>query len=169
MREQGLGRNLASLGPTAGAQNPPTYNPYISLDVMTRTKGTLLGIAVFAAGVFVGGGVTARFADEFIAQLGEMEAESNSISSEGGVYMGVRLLNILRSGDNTKAIAVLENQLDGNLISLGAMPEQRRKERTLKALRLAKEYRERFPRATHDPEVDASVQRTLDLVDRSGK
>lgn len=136
---------------------------------MTRTKGILLGIAVFLAGVFAGGGVTARFADEFIAQIVEMEGDSNSMSSEGGIYMGVRLLDILRSGDNTKAIAVLESQLDGNLISLGAMPEQRRKERTLKALRVAKEYRVRFPRATHHPEVDASVQRTLDLVNRPGK
>jgi hypothetical protein len=136
---------------------------------MTRTKGILLGIAAFAAGVVAGGAYTIRIADEFVAQMGEMEADRDSMSSEGGVYMEVRLLENLRSGDNTKAIATLESQLDRNLISLGLVPEQRRKERTLKALRVAKEYRERFPRATDHPQVDASVQRTLDLVHRSGK
>jgi hypothetical protein len=136
---------------------------------MTRTKAILLGIAAFAAGVVAGGGVTARFADEFLAQIGQMEADRNFISSEAGVYMEVGLLKNLRSGDNTKAIAMLESELDRNLISLGVMPEQRRTERTLNALRVAKEYRGRFPRATDHPQVDASVQRTLDLVHRSGK
>ena len=79
-----------------------------------------------------------------------------------------------RTGDkSTTKVAgestLSESQLDRNLVSLGAMPERRRTERTLKALRVAKDYREKFPRATDHPEVDASVQRTLDLVHGSGK
>jgi len=84
--------------------------------------------------------------------------------------MTILILEQLRARQTSEAVDLLELQLDGALIDLGASleatPEKARQPIALAALRRARQYRTRFPRKTGNPSVDAAVARAFSLLDK---
>jgi hypothetical protein len=73
------------------------------------------------------------------------------------VKTDVGILRRLRSG-NTNLIELLEDDLD---TSIETLTHFQLGQHQLKALQAAKQYREKFPRTTDDPKMDAKVARAL--------
>lgn len=87
--------------------------------------------------------------------------------------LDVSVLNQLRADNMTNAIDLLETRLDGSLIELGVYfgetPKSQREPVHLKILRMAKEYRSKFPHTSGHLEIDEGVARALALVDEEPK
>ena len=91
--------------------------------------------------------------------INEMHAEQKIID----IAMSVRLLQALRSGQTNDAIGLLETRLDGALIGYDVLPHTAGLD---KLVRAAKDYRERFPHKSSNPDVDAGVARAFNSVSR---
>jgi hypothetical protein len=70
-------------------------------------------------------------------------------------------LRRLRAGDTQEAISLLEAALDSNLVILSGLPSARGEPGITNIVRNAAEYRNKYPRKTSSPEIDAQVSRYL--------
>jgi hypothetical protein len=70
-------------------------------------------------------------------------------------------LRRLRAGDTQDAISLLEAALDSNLVILSDLPGARGEPGITNIVRNAAEYRDKYPRKTSFPEIDAQVSRYL--------
>jgi hypothetical protein len=77
----------------------------------------------------------------------------------------VALLEQLRLGHTNEAIAMLEKQLDGDLIGFGTKTNEIH-EAELNVLKKAKEYRTKYPHKAIFPYTDAALAQTFDLLDK---
>jgi hypothetical protein len=131
---------------------------------MLKRNGIRLAITGFVLGVLMGGfGVwilSTRFANGFM-----MNAKS------ADTITTVRTLEQLRRGNTTGTLELLELELDGSLIELGAWMETASPNRwdpsELKTIQNARDYRTKFPRTNGPPEVVEGVARTFRLLDSS--
>ncbi len=81
------------------------------------------------------------------------------------------ILQRLRDGNSREAIDLLESRLDGSLIalsaSLNAMPRAKRPPQSLELLRQVRDYRERYPRHTENPDIDKQVAQVWNLLENN--
>ncbi len=82
-------------------------------------------------------------------------------------------LNRLRTNHVADAIELVENELDGALIGFGTYvdhdPHWHPDSTQRNILRMAREYRARYPRRSLHPEIDRAVSKTLALADAPAK
>ena len=83
---------------------------------------------------------------------------TGSLAADTG--MTISTLERLRSGKETNAVELLEIKLDGDLVGLGAflteVSKSRRDPTHIKILKMAKDYRTKFPR-----EMDAATSECI--------
>ena len=75
------------------------------------------------------------------------------------------LLKQLRAGHTNEAIAMLEKQLDGDLVGFGASTNEIR-EAEISVLKQVKEYRTEYPHKAAFPYTDAALNQTFNLLDK---
>jgi hypothetical protein len=75
------------------------------------------------------------------------------------------LLKQLRAGHTNEAIAMLEKQLDGDLVRFGASTNEIR-EAEISVLKQVKEYRTEYPHKAAFPYTDATLNQTFNLLDK---
>ena len=124
---------------------------------MTTSQSLILILLAFAAGVFVGWIVASRRSNQSTRNL-----LGGASSAEAGLV--VCTLERLRTGDHEGAISLLEVGLDSALIVLASLlrptPEAQRDKRQMQMLRMAREYRARFPR-----QFDQAVAEAFSLAE----
>jgi hypothetical protein len=76
----------------------------------------------------------------------------------------VRILYQLRSGQTNDAMRMLETRLDGALVAFGASSEGLRDVNYDKSLKMAKEYRTKYPHTSGVAEIDNGVTRAFSLT-----
>ena len=126
---------------------------------MSRGRFALLVGGAFVTGAILSG--VAVFA-LLTAKTSDMLIGSTRLSSAAGVSASIAVLGPLRRGDTPQAIEMLEQMLDANVLSLGALSPEQRTDVEERNLRRANEYRSQFPRKTDNAEVDAVVRRLLE-------
>jgi hypothetical protein len=94
-------------------------------------------------------------------------------SSAAEASADVKILEQLRADNVTNSIAALETRLDGSIGELGLymnkISKADRDPQALKALQMAKEYREKYPHPHTDyPEIDQMVSNAFSLVSDQG-
>jgi hypothetical protein len=130
---------------------------------VNKSTTVVLIFVALMIGLALGGMAVFHFGTRFIG-YGTINAES----AEAAVT--VHALERLRAGDTNGAEDLLESRLDGALISvksfLQSVPTTRRDTNAIQTLRLAKSYRDKFPRKTSTPEVDQAVAQALAFPDK---
>ena len=129
---------------------------------MTRARTAVLALAVFVAGVGVGGGLAAWFYDQFVM------SRHLSASAASGVGNKVALLRAVRAGDTKQAVQLLEIGLDGDLVVLGLLPRSVIDAPTSRILSRAATYREKHPYKSGDAEVDVAIEALLEKYKTTG-
>jgi predicted phosphoribosyltransferase len=122
---------------------------------MTRTRGIVLTVAVFIAGLACGGVAVAWILSEFLL------ASSLASSAAAAAFGNTVALEAIRAGDTAKASSTLESFLDSNLITLNALPASQKDESIQKILRRTAQYRAQNPRKSSEPVVDSAVSELL--------
>ena len=129
---------------------------------MTLSRRNILSaVGIFILGVIIGGLIGAFTASHF---LGSFFSYGTNLSNIVAIQQKVYTLTKLREGSIDKAIEHLEIVLDGDLVaySAGIHATEKMKEDIKTALKAAKDYRSKFPRATNHPEIDKAVAKALD-------
>jgi hypothetical protein len=125
---------------------------------MNKKLAIIVIVAVFLIGAIFGYEAASR-KYEYKIQI------SSEYVDSGFAKNSVDLLNLLRTNDTTKAIDNLEMNLDWDLINLSYSMSNASKSPLdpyfLKAIRVAKEYREKFPHKGENPSVDQDVSNTF--------
>ena len=128
---------------------------------MSKTRAFLFAFAALVAGTLAGGWGVSKFWERFTGDVlaGSMAAEASTTAS---------ILKRLRVGDSTNAVELLELELDGALIGIGAclrdIPDARRDPLHIKAVRMARDYRTHFPRTNGSSEMAEGVARAFTLL-----
>jgi ABC-type antimicrobial peptide transport system permease subunit len=132
---------------------------------MTPKRRKILSmIGIFILGVIIGGIIGSYAASHF---LGSFFSYGSNLTNMVAIKQNVYTLNKLREGKIDKAIEHLEIILDGDLISYSAdiHGSENMKKDIRTALKTAKDYRLKFPRATNHPEIDKAVAKALSEAD----
>ena len=82
------------------------------------------------------------------------------------IVVTVRVLDSLRSGRTNEAIRLLETRLDGAIMTFGAPSVSQRDPKYDKILKMAKEYRSKYPHTSSSPEVDAAIARAFNSLQK---
>lgn len=82
------------------------------------------------------------------------------------VAMTIRILENLRAGRTNEAILLLESRLDGAIMSFDEPAGNQRDQNSDSVLRMAKEYRGKYPYKEGVAEVDSVVERVLGSVSK---
>jgi|GEM_PF-2906443 len=98
------------------------------------------------------------------AQVASLVSAIHAERDATDIALTIRVLDGLRSGRTNDAIKLLETRLDGALMTFGAPSDNPRDSKYDKILRIAKEYRTRYPHATGVPEIDTGVSRAFDAL-----
>jgi len=136
---------------------------------MTLTRRKIFSTkGIFMLGAIVGGAIgesigkyrTSRF-------LGSFFSNGSNLSTTLAIKEKIFILSKLRDGKTEEAVETLEKTLDHDLMnfSAGIYSSEDIKNETKKALRAAKDYRAKFPRATNHPETDKAVESALAEAD----
>jgi len=122
-------------------------------------------VAALGVGFFLGRWQFARSADKYYAQL--MMPEVRRASADFSHAAG--LLKAIRSGDTNEAIQTLEEDLDTNILMIGAAvqatPVSKRDRQWLSRIRWLREYRAEHPRKPEFTAIDEQVAHILSLVE----
>lgn len=105
-------------------------------------------------------GLSARGDTNTLAQVVNLIAAKDTLANTRDVAVSVVLLQHLHAGRTSEAIERLEATLDRALTSLGELPQEFGEPQT-NAVKLARQYRTRYPR-----EEKAGVTRAFDLLDK---
>ncbi len=147
----------------------------------------LIIVAVSVIAVVVAHRVRAQSADsEDRGVLGQYEqlvlslskhGDSNTVSQVTSLVSGmekghaatdivitIHVLESLRSGRTNEAVRFLEGRLDSALMFFGAPPQGSHDPKYDKILKMAEQYRSKYPYKEGVPEIDATVQKALDSV-----
>jgi hypothetical protein len=98
-------------------------------------------------------------ANEVAGLVSTMHSERNATE----MVTTVRILYNLRSGQTNDAIRLLETRLDAALLAFGATSDGPRDTNYDKSLKMAKEYRAKYPHTSGVPEIDNGVTRAFSL------
>lgn len=99
---------------------------------------------------------------EVAGLISAMHAEQNATE----VGFTVAILDSLRSGRTNDALQLLETRLNGALITFGVSPASERDAKYDKILKMAKEYRSKYPHKSGISEIDTGVARAFDSLPR---
>ncbi len=80
------------------------------------------------------------------------------------IVVSVRILESVRSGRTNDAIRLLETRLDGALMTFGAPSNGPRETKYDKILKMAKEYRAKYPYTSGFPGIDTGVSKAFDSL-----
>jgi hypothetical protein len=119
--------------------------------------GAIIGGAI---GNYVGEYRTSRF-------LGIFFSDGSNLSTILAIKERVFILSKIRDGKMEGAIETLEKTLDHDLMrfSVGIHSSEHIRKEAKKALKVARDYRSKFPRATNHPETDKAVASALAEAD----
>ena len=112
-----------------------------------------------AVGFYAGNHVTKKKLDNYYLQL-HFDGLATELKSQVGV------LDLLRKKEVAKGAESLENFIDVDLASLSLYdntPSKDRSDNILAAIKLIRDYREKYPDHKVNPALANSVQRALDL------
>src|ERR1051326_6380525 len=132
---------------------------------MTNLRAYILATVTMVFGAGMGAGAVYYLFDKG-AQHYLATAQTAEIGS------AVSVLKRLRAGETNSAAELLEIQLDGALIGLGAMCHQtgvhKRNSMLQKTLARARDYRKQYPRSDENAEVGAAITNALNFADEKG-
>jgi hypothetical protein len=120
----------------------------------------VIGVAALVSGFFVGRFDTGRQWNQFFMNFIYTDTSNDAHSH-------VRTLTALREGRQTNAVEILENVLDGELLTYITFEElrpEKRSEAGLRAIRVARDYRAKHPWQSSSAEINDGVQRVFALV-----
>ena len=128
---------------------------------MKRMHFLLFVILALCAGWAIGSFTSDHFYDQWIKRYLARNARV-------GVSDRLATLYALRAGDTNQAAELLESQLDGQMLALGAMiqemPAPQRPAVDIQLLARLRDYRAAYPRKTSRPEIDQRVAGILSLT-----
>jgi hypothetical protein len=129
-----------------------------------KLKQLIYGTLLLGGGLFSGEMIGAAQADkETSGELAELYYRGASTN----LNLHLKLLDLLQSNEKEKVIGKLEVLIDCDLIALADysnVPANLRSPEILKPIEKAKMYREKHPSASTSPEVNAAINKALDLV-----
>ena len=115
--------------------------------------------------LLAGWGIGSYTSDHFYNQWIQRYLTRNALD---GVSDRLATLNALRAGDTNQVMELLESQLDGQLVALGATmqgpPAAQRPAAEVKLLARLRDYRAVHPRKTSRPEIDQKVAGVLSIT-----
>jgi hypothetical protein len=132
---------------------------------MTLTRRKLFSIiGIFILGAIIGGVIGEYRASRF---LGSFFSNGSQLSTIVAIKEKVFILSKLRDRKMEKAIETLKMALDLDLrhFSADIHGSENIKKEIKKALKVAKDYRSKFPRATNHSELDKAVSEALAHAD----
>jgi len=132
---------------------------------MTLTRRKLFSIiGIFILGAIIGGAIGEYRASRF---LGSFFSNGSQLSTIVAIKEKVFILSKLRDRKMEKAIKTLKMALDLDLMHFSAdiHGSENIKKEIKKALKVAKDYRSKFPRATNHSELDRAVSEALAHAD----
>jgi hypothetical protein len=134
---------------------------------MTLTRRKLFSIiGIFILGAIIGGAIGEYRASRF---LGSFFSNGSQLSTIVAIKEKVFILSKLRDRKMEKAIETLKMALDLDLdlmhFSADIHGSENIKKEIKKALKVAKDYRSKFPRATNHSELDKAVSEALAHAD----
>ncbi len=98
------------------------------------------------------------------AQVASLVSAMHARRDATDITVTVQVLDFLRSGRTNDAIKLLETRLDDALITFCAPSDGPRDSKYDKNLKMAKEYRTKYPHTSGVPEVDTAVSRAFDSL-----
>jgi len=112
--------------------------------------------------LLAGWGIGSYTSDHFYNQWIQRYLARNALDGVGDRFA---TLNALRAGDTNQVVELLESQLDGQIMALGAAmresPAAQRPAAEVKLLARLQDYRAVHPRTTSRPEIDQKVAAIL--------
>jgi hypothetical protein len=127
----------------------------------SKTIFLLAVIAALVAGFFLGRYQGGRSVSKFV---------EHDIINKGAAVDAqhqVRVLTYLKEGKETYAFRILEQSLDSSLLELAYcadLPPEQRDDFAVQAIRVAREYRMRYPWTGSVPELKDKIEGVLSLV-----
>jgi hypothetical protein len=136
---------------------------------MTITRRKIFSLL----GIFILGGIIGGVIGESIGRykasrfLASFFSEGSNLSTIVAIKEKVFILTKLRDGKIEGAIESLENALDHDLMhfSVGIYSSEYIKKEIKKTIKIAKDYRSKFPRTTNHPQTDKAVASALAEAD----
>ena len=128
---------------------------------MSKKIAVLLIVGALIAGAVAGGYGALCF---YIRFTGLLVLNSSAAKTA----TAVSTLSMLRAGNETNAVELLEIHLDGELVTLGACladaPVSKRDSMCLGVLQQARDYRVKYPRQSRSRQGDMAVARAFALL-----
>lgn len=97
---------------------------------------------------------------EVVGCISAAQAEQNLAD----LSVTMMVLEQLRSGRTNQALQYLETRLDGDVVRLGAKPQDAREAGARGILEMTKRYRSKYPHKGASPEADAEVDRAFNSL-----
>jgi hypothetical protein len=126
---------------------------------MKRVGVIAIGVGALAAGVVMGFVAASRM------QVSE-SVRAIATAAAAGAGTKVFVLEQLRSGNDTRAISMLETSLDSDLVTIGLVPESATEATIGGVVRRVARYRTDNPYRSGDPVVDNAVSAVLSPTPR---
>ena len=128
---------------------------------MSKRAAIILAVAALFVGVVAGGWSVAFYYNRVTSWVVITKMTSEAM-------MSVAELKMLRTGQTTNTMELLETTIDGDLVGLTPFLNDRREfnryPSNIKALQTVKDYRTKFPRKTDSAEFDAYAAKAFDLL-----
>ena len=128
---------------------------------MSKRAAIILAVAALIIGVVAGGSSVAFLYGRFTGWMVTSNLTSDAATSVAEIKM-------LRAGQITNTVQLLETRIDGDLIGLTPFLSDRREfdryPSNIKSLQTVKDYRAQFPRKSDAPELDAGADKAFDLL-----
>jgi hypothetical protein len=100
-----------------------------------------------------------------ITKVGDMVSAFQMLETTHEANTTLALLKQLRAGHTNEAIAMLEKQLDGDLVRFGASTNEIH-QAEISVLKQVREYRTEYPHKAAFPYTDATLNQTFNLLDK---
>jgi len=123
---------------------------------MSKLRLSILAFLIFVLGAFAGGGAMMWGFNEFIFHQQQISQTS------ADALIRVTALRALQEHKTNEAISLLEAMLDGDMISLSVIPQERLDSQTISVVQRTSDYREKYPHISNFPEVDSQISAFLE-------
>jgi hypothetical protein len=128
---------------------------------MSKKAAIILAVAALFIGIVAGGWSVAFYYGRFTGWMVTSNLTSDAVTSVAEIKM-------LRAGQTTNTVELLEMRIDGDLIGLTPFLADRREfdrnPSNIKALQTVKDYRTKYPRKSESAELDAAADKAFDLL-----
>lgn len=128
---------------------------------MSKKAAIILAVAALFIGIVAGAWTVAFCYGRFTSWMVIGNLTSDAVMSVGEI-------KLLRAGQTTNTLELLETRIDGDLIGLTPFLADRREfariPSSLKSLQTVKDYRTKYPRKSDSAELDAAANKAFDLL-----